>query len=1271
MKKNPQRTSNLTTSVGTVFYLADGTIKSCNPDAEKILGYTADQLVNASSFDPPWQTIYEDGSPFSPENHPAIASIRTRQSYSDVVMGFYKPDGSLVWLSIDSLPLFKANNTEPYGVEITFRDITPQPTSPTEPRQIDPLEVNSIVRSIIADTTDIVFVKNLQGQYVVVNQAAADFLGMRIEDILGQDDAALFEPEIARSIAQMDRQVMTEGIPFSSEEDIPNSETQRVLLTSKYPWQDDEGNVCGIIGISKDITAFKQSEQKLQESEERFKLATVASGIGMWFWDIVADTQEWTDLYREIFGLPPDAPASYQEFINSLHPEDRDRTNQAVESALANKTEYRIEYRIIWADGSVHWILAKGRGFYNQTGEPVRMMGTVQDIDYRKNYEKSLQESSQRITNILESMTDAFYALDRDFNFTYINQEAESLLARSRSELLGHNVWQEFSPTVGTELDRQYHRALEEQIGSRFEYFYPPLDTWFEISVYPSVDGLSVYFRDITESRLAAAQIQRSEQQLRRVLDSLFSFIGVLEPDGVLIEVNRTALEAANLKPEDVIGQPFAECYWWSYSSQSQVRLNEAIQRAKAGEAVRYDVEVRLGTDSYITIDFALVPLLDANGQVEYLIPSGIDINDRKQAERALQRNEGQLRKILDSLPVYVGLLNPQGKVININQTALEGVNVKLEDVVGQPFAETPWWTFPAEAKAKVEETIKRAAAGESVRFDILARGRGAEQQIMVEFSMIPLFNEEGKVEYLVPSGVDITEREASKQALQESQQELKLITEVIPQQIWTATPDGEIDYLNQRWQDYTGVDLEQIKEHGWSSIVHPEDLEQVNEAWMRSIQLGEKYNLETRLRSAGGTYHWFLTRARPLYNKQGEIAKWYGTNTGINRIKELEQQLREQTEDLIRANQLKDEFLAIVSHELRTPLNPILGWSQLLAAGRLDAKKTAMGVGIIERNAKLQAQLIEDLLDVSRILRGNLNLRKDSLNLESVVRSALTTVSLSAEAKSIQIETNFEPNILQVSGDAGRLQQVVWNLVSNAIKFTPEGGRVTVSLKQIDRQAQIQVTDTGQGIDREFLPYVFDRFRQAESSSTRKYGGLGLGLAIVRHLTELHGGTVAVSSPGLGQGATFRVKLPLINTVTVRESNDVVINESVESERFNGLKVLVVDDEIDSLDILTLVLQQEGAEINSASSAIEAIEAFNRATPDLIISDLGMPETDGFALIEQIRALPQGANIPAIALTAYAGDIDRQRSLEAGFQAHISKPINIPNLINTIAQLI
>ncbi|BAY12548.1 hybrid sensor histidine kinase/response regulator [Calothrix sp. NIES-2098] len=369
-------------------------------------------------------------------------------------------------------------------------------------------------------------------------------------------------------------------------------------------------------------------------------------------------------------------------------------------------------------------------------------------------------------------------------------------------------------------------------------------------------------------------------------------------------------------------------------------------------------------------------------------------------------------------------------------------------------------------------------------------------------------------------------------------------------------------------------------------------------------------------------------------------------------------------------ANRTKDEFLAVLSHELRTPLNPILGWTSLLRQGNLDAKKTAAALETIERNAKLQVQLIEDLLDISRILQGKLNLNSALVDLKATINAAIETVRLAAEAKAIQIHSNFTLNVSHVLGDAGRLQQVVWNLLSNAVKFTPTGGRIEIKLETIDTEAQIQVTDTGRGINSEFLPYVFDYFRQADSSITRTFGGLGLGLAIVRHIVELHGGTVKAQSPGDQQGATFTVRLPLLLTPTSIMEEEALTQDTLTLE---GIEVLVVDDEPDNLELVAFILETAGANAIVVSSAKEVLQRLNQKVPDILLADIGMPQMDGYTLLREIRALPtqQGGEIKAIALTAYAGEINRQQALQAGFQNYLSKPVDPEELVEAIAQVL
>ncbi|MBW4527263.1 MAG: response regulator [Phormidium tanganyikae FI6-MK23] len=381
-------------------------------------------------------------------------------------------------------------------------------------------------------------------------------------------------------------------------------------------------------------------------------------------------------------------------------------------------------------------------------------------------------------------------------------------------------------------------------------------------------------------------------------------------------------------------------------------------------------------------------------------------------------------------------------------------------------------------------------------------------------------------------------------------------------------------------------------------------------------------------------------------------------------------------------ANRLKDEFLATISHELRTPLNAMMGWTQLLVSNRVDEQNLNRAVEVIHRNTRTLAQLIEDLLDISRAITGKLQLNSQPTELKPVIEAAIDIVQATAIAKRIHLLSDLNASVGMVLGDANRLQQVVWNLLINAIKFTPEGGRVEVRLEQIGGKvasliaasphhpyAQITVSDTGKGISSNVLPFIFERFRQADGSTTRKHGGLGLGLAIVHHLVELHGGSVQAESQGDGQGATFTARFPLMETDLAVEQN---LTPLKEATNLSGVQILVVDDELDTLELIGFVLEQAGAIVTKASSAQAALEALTQLRPSVLVCDIAMPDMDGYRMIQQIRTMPHlDWQVLAIALTAYARELDQQQAIAAGFQQHLAKPIEPEVLVKEIANLL
>jgi PAS domain S-box-containing protein len=381
----------------------------------------------------------------------------------------------------------------------------------------------------------------------------------------------------------------------------------------------------------------------------------------------------------------------------------------------------------------------------------------------------------------------------------------------------------------------------------------------------------------------------------------------------------------------------------------------------------------------------------------------------------------------------------------------------------------------------------------------------------------------------------DVTERRRAEAELRESEAQFRSLVEAIPQQVWTAQPDGSLDYVSRRVLEYSGHTFQEMIGQGWQQILHPDDVQECLERWNRALATGEPYEVEFRLRRASDqTYRWHLGRALPLRSPEGRITKWFGTNTDITERKQIEEErvrllAQEQEARAVAeaANRAKDEFLAVLAHELSTPLSAILGWAHLLRSGQLNEAAVGKALDVIERNAQTQARLVEDIMDVSRAASGKLRLDVQPLDLKPVIEAAVDSIRPEAEARRIHLQLFLDPDAQPVSGDPHRLQQVVRNLLSNAVKFTPQDGHIDVRLMRAGTTMEIVVSDTGAGISRDFLPYVFDRFYQAEDTALRTRRGMGLGLAIVRLLVEAHGGTVQADSPGQGQGATFTVALP------------------------------------------------------------------------------------------------------------------------------------------------
>lgn len=734
---------------------------------------------------------------------------------------------------------------------------------------------------------------------------------------------------------------------------------------------------------------------------------------------------------------------------------------------------------------------------------------------------------------------------------------------------------------------------------------------------------------------------------------------------------NDAYIPIAGSKHPTGIGQRAADCWQevWDFSGPL---LDRVVATGEATWSEDQPLVLNRGgqaEEGFFT--FSYTPIWDESGQVGGIF---IAVNETTQQivgarrERAL-RDEAQavresLENVLTSISDEFMMFDVDWCFTYVNDRAASALQKPRQDLLGQSI----WVVFPEATATPFYRELHGAVAAQTVTsFEQFC----PDQERWLENRVYPFGNGVSLLR------VDITDRKNLEQALQTSEEQLDSLLNTAPASIarcrFFADRTYILDYRSVGCEALTGYALSEITPELWKARTFAEDWAANADPMFDAVFEQRPITVEYRFRHKDGSVRWI---SDSLTSRRAEAQDtWIVTMVGIDIT--ARKQLEDERAHLLaqerlarkaaeNANRIKDEFLAVLSHELRSPLNPILGWAKLLRTTQLSEAKTAYALETIERNARLQSQLIDDLLDVSRILRGKLVLHSLPTSLTAVIQDALETVRSVGDAKGVAIQTQLKESPFKVLGDANRLKQVVWNLLSNAVKFTPKGGQVTVQLDYTDHWANVRVSDTGKGIDPAFLPHVFDRFRQADSTTTRDFGGLGLGLAIAHQIVDMHHGTIQAESLGEGQGATFIVRLPVTLSAA---SADITSPASVHD--LHDIHVMVVEDDSDSRHVITAALQQFGANVTALASGAEAIAALGQIQPDILVSDIGMPGMDGYMLMQQIRDMTQPRQMPAIALTAYTTEIDQQKILSAGFQKHLSKPMELAQLIEAVSSLV
>ena len=897
--------------------------------------------------------------------------------------------------------------------------------------------------------------------------------------------------------------------------------------------------------------------------------------------------------------------------------------------------------------------------------------------------------------------------------------------------------------------------------------------------------GLSITFTDVTERVRFQREIRASEWRLRNVIHATLAFIGLMAPDGTLLEANQAPLQAAGLTREDTIGRKMWDCAWFTHAESVRERLRDAFARATRGELVRYDEEIRVANDARITIDFMLQPVFQ-DGVLQFFVPSAVDVTHRIVAEQHLVAQHALVRAITDNASTAIFVLDRDGRCTFANPASMGVTGLAHDQLIGMLLhdrlhpEESATLTSCPGSTCALRLALTGATSVREMEATVVREDLGT---LSVAVSAGAIDGEGATVRTVVEIR-DVTESLRAQRELRLSETRFRQMAEAIGQMAWIADPNGDIFWYNQRWYDYTGSSLSDVQGWGWKRFHDPVMLPAVMERWQTSIAAGTAFEMVVPLLGKDGQFHPFLTQINPLRGEHGEIQMWFGTNTDLSAERAHSEELRQNerrlqaitdavpdvlirfdrsyrhtfanpaaervlglslphvigkttrdvglplavcdqietaiqevfasakrqsldcvmptpdgvrkfavlltpelgddgsvdhvlslardqtaeldaTEALREANRRKDQFLATLAHELRNPLAPLRNGLEILRLVAGDDEQVTATRAIMERQVANMTRLVDDLLDVSRISLGKVALRTAPVDAREVITEALELTQHAVQQQRLTVKTVLPAEAVVVKADRIRLGQVLGNLISNAVKYTPANGALCVSLERIGIEVCISITDSGRGIAADQLERIFDLFVQLPHSGAATEG-LGIGLALVRQLVSLHGGTVSATSDGPGMGSTFCVRLP----ASVPDgSGPASSHQAPTSDVARALRILVVDDNRDAADSLATVLQLMGHVATTAHSATEALEVIERQLPELIFADIGLPDMSGYDLSEAIRRLPHLRGVTLVALTGWGSDDDRRRAVAAGFDYHLAKPAEMAVIERIIAR--
>ncbi|HAX77986.1 MAG TPA: hypothetical protein DCY88_19740 [Cyanobacteria bacterium UBA11372] len=1021
---------------------------------------------------------------------------------------------------------------------------------------------NNMLRSLIDSTSDVVFVKDEQGRYAIVNSTVSRWLSKSMEEIIGQDDTAFFPENVARQMMEFDKKVMTAGESFTYEELVPENGIMRTVLTTKSPWRDAQGNIIGVVGIARDISDRKLAEEKLKKSEANLANAQRVAHVGSWEFNILTGEISWSKEKFRIFGLDPNqSEPTLPQIVEMVYPDDRAYFQQSVERAIAHGIPYEIELRIVRPDGEIRYIDLRAEVVLNEAGIAIQLLGIVMDITQRKQAEAALAASERQYRNLVETSQDLIFSMDASGCLTFVNSAVKQIYG--------------YEPT--------------EMIGRRFADFVTAEQRVKDVAVYQELmQGGSIY-------QYETINIAKNNQRINLLCNAM--------------------------------------------------------------------------------------PLRDEQGNIVGITGTASDITELKQQQAALYRREQEFKALVENSPDVIGRFDRQFRHVYVNPAAELATGIPTEAFIGKSHRELG---MPVEFAQLWEDALQMLFA------------TGKEQRIEFNFPsplgckfyqvrIVPEFNCDRSIASALAVARDISDIKQAELELRESEERFRATFEQAPIGICHSSLDGEFVRINQTFYNIVGYTYEEMLDRTWEDITYPDDLnvelELVRRVWEKEM---DSYTMEKRYIRKDGSIIWVNLIGSLVRSPDGEPKYAIAVAEDISQRKLAQAALQQALEAAEVANRVKSAFLANMSHELRTPLNGILGYAQILQRSKTLTEKEQKGVGIIYQCGSHLLTLIEDILDLSKIEARKMALHPTEIHFPSFLQSVAEICRIRAEQKNLAFIYQSDGQLpIGVCVDEKRLRQVLINLLGNAIKFTEKGG-VTFKIEVMGNENEnelnqlpitnyqlsitkirFQIEDTGVGMTPEQIEKIFLPFEQV-GDSKKQSEGTGLGLAISQKIVSLMGSNLEVQShPGKGSIFSFDLDMPV--ALNWRENSRVAQPGTIIGFEGTKRKILIVDDRWENRWILVNLLEPIGFELEEAKNGVEGLEKAIAFQPNLIITDLVMPVMDGFEMLRQLRQLPQLKDVVAIASSASVFDTDQHKSLDAGADEFLPKPLQAEKLLEML----